>query len=49
MSENKFIYKMLMKIGEAFESAYFFCTEHPNEIIWFSIGVISMLMIQIIF
>ena len=49
MSDNKFVYKMLEKIGEAIESAYFFCTEHPTEILWFSLGVISMLMIQIIF
>ena len=49
MSENKFIYKVLMKIGEAFESAYFFCTEHPTEILWFSLGVLSMLTIQLIF
>ena len=48
MSDNKFIYKVIEKIGEAFESAYFFYTEHPVEILWFSIGVLSMLMIQII-
>lgn len=46
---DKYIYKALEKIGEAIQWVFDFCDTHRTETIWFSIGVISVLVMQLIF
>lgn len=46
---DKYIYKALEKIGEAIQWVFDFCDTNITEVKWFSIGVISVILIQFIF
>ena len=46
---DKYLYKALYKTGEAIQWLFDFCDTNSTEVTWFSIGVISVLIIQFIF
>ena len=43
------MYKALEKIGEGIQLVFDFCDTNSKEVAWFSIGAISVLIIQFIF
>jgi|TARA_R110002124_G_scaffold89292_1_gene228366 hypothetical protein len=46
---DKYIYKALEVIGDAIQWAFDFVDSNSKEVTWFSIGVISILIVQFIF
>jgi|TARA_B110000305_G_C19256232_1_gene547237 hypothetical protein len=46
---DKYMYKALEKIGEAIQWIFDFCDTNSKEVAWFSVGAISILIIQFIF
>lgn len=46
---DKYIYKMLEKIGDGFEKLYWFCSNNRQEVTWFGLGFISCILINLIF
>jgi len=46
---DKYIYKTLEIIGDAWQWSFDFVDSHTVEVTWFVIGVISILAIQFIF
>ena len=46
---DKYIYKALEKIGEAIQWVFDFIDTNKIETLWFSLGILSILIIQSIF
>lgn len=46
---DKYLYKALEKTGEAIQWLFDFVDNNSKEVTWFSVGVVSILIIQFIF
>ena len=46
---DKYVYKALEKTGEAIQWAFDFIDNNKTESLWFSLGVLSILIVQFIF
>jgi hypothetical protein len=46
---DKYLHKMLEVTGEVIQWTFDFCDTNSKEVKWFSIGVISVILFQLIF
>lgn len=46
---DKYIYKVLEKIGDIVENLYWFCSNNRQAVTWFGLGFISGILINLIF
>ena len=46
---DKYIYKALEVVGDVIQWVFDFVDNNSKEVTWFSIGVVSILIIQFIF